>query len=88
MDCGRVDYGDDEAASIPPASVIISSSNTELKDELHISRKVDDVDDDDDVDDVDRQSEGSGVMESSVSDDTSLPTDGSTDTADPCGRGV
>lgn len=85
MDCGRVDYGDDEAASIPPASVIISSSNAELKDELHISRKVDDVDD---VDDVDRQSEGSGVMESSVSDDTSLPTDGSTDTAEPCGRGV
>ena len=72
-DC--IDGGSDEAASILPTSVIISSSSgssTEL-----------DVKDDED-EDVDRRSECSAVMESSASDDTSLLTDGSTDAADPC----
>jgi len=74
--------GGGEAASILSASVIIGSGGTELEDGLHISSK-DNVDDDDDDDDGDGQSECSAVLESSGSDDTSLPTDGSTDTGDP-----
>jgi len=74
--------GTDEAASILSSSVVSSSSGiAELEGGL---RK----EDDDDVDDGDVQSDCSAVLESSASDDTSLPTDGSTDTADPpCSTG-
>lgn len=82
-DCNNDGTG--EAASILTASVIGSSSSTELEDRQRVSNK--DVNDEDD-DDGDRQSESSAVLESSASDDTSLPTDGSTDTADPCSTGV
>jgi len=85
-DCDNDDTG--EAACILSASVVSSSSSssTELENRLHISSK--DVNDDEDDDDGDVQSECSAVLESSASDDTSLPTDGSTDTADPCSTGV
>ena len=78
------DEGTNEAGSM--SASVVSSSSTELEDGLHICSKHDD--DDDDVDDGDGQSECSAVLESSASDDTSLPTDGSTDTAEPCSSGA
>lgn len=84
MDDCNID-GTGEAASIVSTS-IISGSSTEIEQGLNIRSK--DDDDDDDCDDGDGHSECSAVLESSASDDTSLPTDGSTDTADPCSTGT
>jgi len=73
--------GSDETETILPSLVVSSSSAV-----LHGCGKS--LDDDENDDDMDGRSESSAVVESSASDDMSLPTDGSTDTAEPCSTGI
>jgi len=72
-----LDGGSDDTDVLLPTSVVISTSGGTELDVLHVTGNADDDDDD-------RQSECSVLLESSVSDETSLQTEGSTDAADPC----